>query len=410
MAPPHTLTPFSRGEAKVNSSALEITSDFARNAANSAVLLSLASTLFGIMTMLTLAAVVFLIHQRSLSQNQVRVVLPTTLFLYASTAMHMGALIWNTVAAHNVVLDAAQGLSKSSGTYYEGQQSLSAFEDAFYAQSWMITLALAANITTGDAIVWWRAHAIWQGNMVVACAGLLLLTATLVSGVVGICTSKGDRTALAPSLVFTGNWAANLSTILTLATNVIATSLIAYKAWEHRESVKACFGPQRLHSQVLKALALVVESGLIYSALLAFAVVYQASPASLKQGVAPGFVQAEQDFTYGCLALIVAIYPTTIVVIVALNRSITDSAFLHHAAALPESSMLVRLELPLAELIDILGRLSGTRFVPERAQLDVGGVLATPIECSSDIRALGLLLAPHVCKSLSGGVEVLDFS
>ncbi|KAM5545796.1 hypothetical protein V8D89_000834 [Ganoderma adspersum] len=303
----HTIT---RGEAKVNSSALEITSDFARNAANSAVLLSLASTLFGIMTMLTLAAVVFLIHQRSLSQNQVRVVLPTTLFLYASTAMHMGALIWNTVAAHNVVLDAAQGLSKSSGTYYEGQQSLSAFEDAFYAQSWMITLALAANITTGDAIVWWRAHAIWQGNMVVACAGLLLLTATL------------------------GNWAANLSTILTLATNVIATSLIAYKAWEHRESVKACFGPQRLHSRVLKALALVVESGLIYSALLA-------SPASLKQGVVPGFVQAEQDFTYGCLALIVAIYPTTIVVIVALNRSITDSAFLQHAAALPESSSVL---------------------------------------------------------------------
>ena len=41
---------------------------------------------------------------------------------------------------------------------------------------------------------------------------------------------------------------------------------------EHRKSLKACFGPQRLHSRVLKALALVVESGLIYSALLVSAI------------------------------------------------------------------------------------------------------------------------------------------
>ena len=42
-----------------------------------------------------------------------------------------------------------------------------------------------------------------------------------------------------------------------------------------------------------------------------FAVVYQDSPASLKQGVAPGIVQAEEVFTYGCLALLVVSGPST---------------------------------------------------------------------------------------------------
>ena len=51
----------------------------------------------------------------------------------------------------------------------------------------------------------------------------------------------------------------------------------AHDAWpricrEHRKLLKASFGPQRLHSRVLKALALVVESGLMYSALLVSAI------------------------------------------------------------------------------------------------------------------------------------------
>ena len=57
--------------------------------------------------------------------------------------MHMGALIWNVVATRRIVSDATEGLS--SGTY-DGQESLAAFENAVYAQSWMITLTLAANV------------------------------------------------------------------------------------------------------------------------------------------------------------------------------------------------------------------------------------------------------------------------
>ena len=55
----------------------------------------------------------------------------------------MGALIWNVVATHRIVSDTTEGLS--SGTY-DGQESLAAFENAVFAQSWMITLALAANV------------------------------------------------------------------------------------------------------------------------------------------------------------------------------------------------------------------------------------------------------------------------
>ena len=57
----------------------------------------------------------------------------------------MGALVWNMVATHRIVSDATEGLRLSSGTY-DGQESRAAFENAVYAQSWMITLALAANV------------------------------------------------------------------------------------------------------------------------------------------------------------------------------------------------------------------------------------------------------------------------
>ena len=77
------------------------------------------------------------------------------------------------------------------------------------------------------------------------------------------------------------------SSILSVTTNVLATSLIAYKAWcvvlvsfsdidfdnlfeptlnrEHRQLVKKHFATVETKSRVLQALALLIESGSIYS-------------------------------------------------------------------------------------------------------------------------------------------------
>ena len=76
--------------------------------------------------------------------------------------------------------------------------------------------------------------------------------------------------------------------VLTMIVNVVATSLIAYKAWyvlqiayrkatcliglivcrEHRRILKNYVGTGGSKTRTLKALALLVESGMIYCALL----------------------------------------------------------------------------------------------------------------------------------------------
>ena len=72
------------------------------------------------------------------------------MFLFASTAVHMGALVWNTVATHTIVLDATRGLSSAT---YDGHESLAAFENAVFARSWMITVALATNVSVKVMVI-----------------------------------------------------------------------------------------------------------------------------------------------------------------------------------------------------------------------------------------------------------------
>ena len=91
------------------------------------------------------------------------------------------------------------------------------------------------------------------------------------------------------------------SSILSVTTNILATSLIAYKAWyvilvsfgdigfnslleptfnrEHRQLVEKHFATAGTKSRVLQALALLIESGSIYSAfIVSLRLLSQSSP------------------------------------------------------------------------------------------------------------------------------------
>ena len=93
-----------------------------------------------------------------------------------------------------------------------------------------------------------------------------------------------------------GNAYAQISAVLSLSTNVLATSLIAYKTWyvlamplpcsnaflscrhikrEHRQLMKQHFAEEVNSSRVLKVLALLIESGCIYCALLVRIILYR---------------------------------------------------------------------------------------------------------------------------------------
>ena len=101
----------------------------------------------------------------------------------------------------------------------------------------------------GDAIVWWRACVIWR-KRVIYYIGLLLVTCTLgwsrpsiisclpnhlsdspnVTGILGFHRPGVVRTTGLALLEVYNPYLAVFA-ILSLATNVSATSLIAYKAW-----------------------------------------------------------------------------------------------------------------------------------------------------------------------------------
>ena len=125
----------------------------------------------------------------------------------------------------------------------------------------------------GDAIVWWRVLAIWPRSFLVHVTCLFLLMATLgmyrarprrfvaLTRVLLLGTSILDAVESCPASVFQPLWYDNLyevpsgalfqqnllglsASVLSLATNLVASALIWCKAWyvrDHREGKRSRF-------------------------------------------------------------------------------------------------------------------------------------------------------------------------
>ncbi|PIL26072.1 hypothetical protein GSI_11826 [Ganoderma sinense ZZ0214-1] len=189
----------------------------------------------------------------------IRIPLTGTILLYLSTSVYMAAFAWNRESAVRLVSEATDGLFSST---YDGKGSAT-YSEAVLKQSWMATVALGANIVLGDAIVWWRACLIWR-HKAVYWTGPILVALTLAS---------------AP-----------------------------------RRRLRRYLGADTAQTRVLKVLALLVESGTVYSTILVLVLVLQ--PQGHATASDPGIY-----FLYGCLVPIVAIYPTIIIVLTAANSS-----------------------------------------------------------------------------------------
>lgn len=163
--------------------------------------------------------------QGSAAQTNGRILLVGTVLLYLSTTIYMAALVWAWSEENHLISKAVDGLFSST---YSRRDEIATFEHALHKQSWMMTVALAVNVVTGDGIVWWRACVIWR-RRVINWTGLLLLTCTTICGTVGIVKLQGPQTAR-PTFLVQDNYA-EIAAVLSLATNILATSPIAYKAW-----------------------------------------------------------------------------------------------------------------------------------------------------------------------------------
>ncbi|KAI1792562.1 hypothetical protein LXA43DRAFT_887340 [Ganoderma leucocontextum] len=307
---------------QVNDLALGVVQWSAGNLMYSMLQIGLSSALFGILTSLVVVALFFTIRARP---TAMRVLLPSTLLLYLSTALYMAAEIWHISSIDAYVSGANHGLFAAS----YGQEGHHIFERDVEKQSWMLTVALGINVLLGDAIVWWRACVVWRHRFVY-CLGVILLSVTVVCGSLGIYFTPRSSSMNA-LFILQGNRFAEASTALSFATNVLATSLIGCKAWEHRQLLRKHLCEGQRQTRVLRVLALLVESGAIYCALLAVVIVDQivnGTSGSMRQ-----FQAIEQDYTYDCFVPIVAIYPVLIIALIALNQSPIDGGFSQPAAS-----------------------------------------------------------------------------
>ncbi|KAM5538841.1 hypothetical protein V8D89_007563 [Ganoderma adspersum] len=295
---------------EVNPIAMNVTAFFAVQEPVFALQFSLAGLLFGVLTTLTSFSIWLLLRRPSGHQWywSIRIPLAGTILLYLSTSLYMAAFAWNRQSATRIVAEATDGLFSST---YDGK-GRAAYEEAVLKQSWMATVALGANIVLGDAIVWWRACLIWR-HKAVYWTGPILVVLTLGLAAIGSALNH-PGTLMSVYFIFGADAFSTAGVALSLATNLAATALIAYKAWFHRRRLKRYLGGDNTQTRVMKVLVLLVESGSVYTTILILVIILQVQEHATNSD--PGIY-----FLYGCLVPLVAMYPTVIIVLTAANSS-----------------------------------------------------------------------------------------
>ncbi|KAM5545307.1 hypothetical protein V8D89_000920 [Ganoderma adspersum] len=198
---------------------------------------------------------------------------------------------------------------------------------------------LVFQIILGDGIVCWRAYAVWQGNRFVPCASIVLLLATF--GTMVQIYPQLDPNADGFGSLYEGLPYGVATVVLSLSTNIYTTTAVALKAWQYRRSLRQYIVTGPIVSQAGKALLLIVESGAIYCAIWVPVVAYQEGMYARNLGDDQCLDDIKcasmysNSFWYifglifdSALVPLIAIYPTIIIILVALNRSHIENGFM----------------------------------------------------------------------------------
>ncbi|KAF8916124.1 hypothetical protein CPB85DRAFT_1216948 [Mucidula mucida] len=181
------------------------------------------------------------------------------------------------------------------------------------------------NMIIGDAVVIWRAWVLWKDShlrKLVFIPMVMLLTSFIFSIIALTCLgtqSFGSKSTI-PGGSMTCQWGEPIAWAISLLTNITSTTLIAVKAWCHRQFLKSGLGRLHIRSRSEKVLLLLVESGFIYCFFW------------LSQLIL--FFDISIDSNVGYLYMVLStmgdqisgVYPTAIIVLVNMQRSMADDS------------------------------------------------------------------------------------
>ncbi|ETW81524.1 hypothetical protein HETIRDRAFT_426913 [Heterobasidion irregulare TC 32-1] len=181
------------------------------------------------------------------------------------------------------------------------------------------------NFVICDAIILWRAWVLWNYSLVV-----LLISSVCMLGAVG----TGLFTLAERRMFFAAGGSMNIGmyglSIATLGTNVVGTALIAYRAWQLRRQITSNIsGSQHPRTKVQKILIFLVESGALYVVIwgrLGREADYPLSFIKVlfilsQSGI---FSDLGRAIMGRSMTSIAGVYPTTIIVLVALQQSTSE--------------------------------------------------------------------------------------
>ncbi|KAI0739989.1 hypothetical protein C8Q80DRAFT_1274997 [Daedaleopsis nitida] len=319
--------------------------------------------LFGILTVLEFTALWLLAGSKALKRTAALFMIVTTLIMYIATAINWGVIIRDVLATIPAAIaqltTVNTGLASIDVALTDptmlGEISASVPMHAPYPgsttqiQQCATTGSLIVNISLGDAIVLWRASILWRTHRAVLLLPLVLLLATFAVGAVNMlapCRAAAQIGNMVTHAGFGGTFtqgtptngefaAGTLTILLTLSTNLSVTTLIALKALEHKHSVAQYLRGGSRRTQAEKVMILLVDLSMMHGTILRLIILsamelYAARTAEgLSSGEHLGISFAALAFiafiVRGCLIPLIAIYPTLIVLLVALKKTPSDS-------------------------------------------------------------------------------------
>ncbi|KAI0687967.1 hypothetical protein C8T65DRAFT_746850 [Cerioporus squamosus] len=335
------------------------TSDFQESYLKQSIINVALSTMFsGTFTVLA-AVAAYVLCSNGIKRRTIACMLIATIFMWISTVVCWIATLLEATEAYNVLrnlasrnmaqadamlrclLDLQNGFDAAPNDCQQEpvEELLYSSFKLYNVHDCINTAALTVNVVIGDAIVWWRAWVLWPDNRVVRSICVIMILLTTVTGAVDTtdtcrtqaAAAAGD-TIPAPILgfgsvatrgtMFSGDAWGIAAAISSLLTNVVATTLIAYRAWEHRRTIMSYLRGSSRRTQVERTLALLVESGVLYCALWGLIVTYElvfVSPSLTDSEAA-----FEDGFYYvmeGCVVPLIGMYPTLIIILCAVDKS-----------------------------------------------------------------------------------------
>ncbi|PIL26102.1 hypothetical protein GSI_11856 [Ganoderma sinense ZZ0214-1] len=295
--------------------------------------------LFGCLTVLSIVSVCHL-FRRGIKQPSTVFMLGSVFVLYASTATDFAVKTTYVVEYGRSLNAAVAALEFTSPSSTDA--ALSQFGRRARTISYVTGALYTINITLGDIIVWWRVYVLWQKRTVMA-LGLVLIVAAFVLGTLATILYRVDIT-VQPLLSYGGIYG-GMSALLSFVSNSIATTLIGRKAWGHRKILRqspAALNVRWKATPTMKVLTLLVESGTLYSILFSAALITNIM-LRFKSSLTPSaaeYASLTMKFFTGCFIPLLAIYPTLIIFIVALNRSEIDGTLANATPSEISTNML----------------------------------------------------------------------